>query len=136
VGIKLLFNTTCHPQTNGRTEVTNRTLTTLLRGMVSKSLRDWDNKFSHVQFAYNRTSSYATSHSPFEVCYGLILLTPLDLIPIPQESKVSFEAEERAKAMKKLHQLVRAQIEKVNAQYKVKPNKNRTHLEFKLGDLV
>jgi len=104
--------------------------------MVSKSLRDWDNKFSHVQFAYNRTSSYATSHSPFEVCYGLILLTPLDLIPIPQESKVSFEAEERAKAMKKLHQLVRAQIEKVNAQYKVKPNKNRTHLEFKLGDLV
>ena len=136
MGIKLLFNTTCHPQTNGRTEVTNRTLTTLLRGMVSKSLRDWDNKFSHVQFAYNRTSSYATSHSPFEVCNDLNPLTPLDLIPIPQESKVSFEAEERAKARKKLHEEVRARIEKVNEQHTAKANKNRTHLEFNPGDHV
>jgi len=63
-------------------------------------------------------------------------LTPLDLISIPLEFKVSFEAEERDKEMKKLHKQVRAQIEKVNEQYKVKANKNCTHLEFKLGDLV
>ena len=136
MGIKLLFSTTCHPQTDGQTEVTNCTLTTLLRGMVSKSLRDWDSKLPCTEFAYNRTPSYATSHSPFEVCYGLNLLTSLDLIPISQESKVSFEAEERAKAMKKLYEKVRAQIDKANEQYKAKANKNQTHLEFKLEDLV
>ena len=89
-------------------EVTNRTVTTLLRGMESKSLRDWDTKLPHAKFTYNRTTSYATSRSPFEVCYGLNPLTPLDLIPIPNESKVSFEVEERAKAMKKLNEQVRA----------------------------
>ena len=32
-------------------EVNSQTLTTLLKGMVSKSLRDWDTKLSHVAFA-------------------------------------------------------------------------------------
>ena len=81
---------------------------------MSKSLRDWDTKLSHAEFAYNRTPFYSTSHSPFEVCYGLNPFTPLDLIHVTQESKVSFEAKERAKEIKKLHKQVRAQIEKEN----------------------
>jgi len=60
----------------------------------------------------------------------------LDLIPIPTESRVSFEAETRAKEMKKLHEQIRNQIEKTNEAYKAKANKHRKSLEFKLGDLV
>jgi len=102
VGTKLLFSTTCYPQTDGQIEVTSHTLTTLLRGMMSKSLRDWATKPPHAEFANNQTHAYATSHSSFEVCYFLSPFAPLDLIPNPQESKVSFEAMKRAKAMKKL----------------------------------
>ena len=69
---------------------------------MSKSLRDEDTKLSHVEFAYNGAPSYATSHSPFDICCGLNLLTTLELIPIPQESKVSFEAEERARGDKEV----------------------------------
>ena len=93
MGTKLLFSITSHPQIDGQTEVNNCTLTALLRRMVSKSLRDWDTKLSHTEFAYNQTPSYATSHSPFKVCYSLNPLTPLDFIPFPQESRVIFEAE-------------------------------------------
>jgi len=103
---------------------------------VSKSLTDWDVKLSHAEFAYNHAPSYATPHSSVEVCYGHNPLTPIDLIPIPQKSKVSFKAKARAKEMKRLHEQVREQIEKVNEQYKLKANKNHTLLEFKLGDLV
>ena len=53
LGTKLLFSTAYHPQTDGQTEVTNRTLTTLLRSLVSKTLKDWDLKLPHVEFAYN-----------------------------------------------------------------------------------
>ena len=38
--------------------------------------------------------------------------------------------------MKKLYEQVRAQIKKVNEQYKARANKNHTYLEFQLGDLV
>ena len=44
--------------------------------------------------------------------YGLNPLTPIDLIPIPQESRVSFKAEARPKEMKKLHDQVRARFRK------------------------
>ena len=49
VGTKLLFSITYHPQTDGQTKATNRTLTTLLRGMVSNGLRDWDIKLPLVK---------------------------------------------------------------------------------------
>ena len=57
-------------------------------------------------------------------------------MPIPQESRVSSEVEVRAKEMKKLHEQVRAQIEKMNEPYKQKANKKCPHLEFKPSDLV
>jgi len=72
----------------------------------------------------------------FECAYGVNPLTPLDLIPIPSESRVSFEAETRAKEMRKLHDQIRNQIEKTNEAYKARANKHRKQLEFQPGDLV
>src|SRR3954471_9614884 len=37
-----MFSTTCHPQTDGQTEVVNRTLSQLLRAMIKKNLREWE----------------------------------------------------------------------------------------------
>ncbi|RDX84168.1 hypothetical protein CR513_34825, partial [Mucuna pruriens] len=59
---KLLFSTTCHPQTDGQTEVVNRTLGKLLRCFVKKSLRDWEDWIPHIEFAYNRVFNSTTSY--------------------------------------------------------------------------
>jgi len=70
LGTKLLFSTTCHPQTDGQTEVVNRTLSQLLRALIQKNLKSWEECLPFVEFAYNRTVHSTTGFSPFEIVYG------------------------------------------------------------------
>ncbi|XP_042992210.1 uncharacterized protein LOC122318677, partial [Carya illinoinensis] len=87
LGTKLLFSTTCHPQTDGQTEVVNRTLTQLLRTVVHKNLKTWEDCLPFIEFAYNRTMHTTTSYSPFAIVYGFNPLTPLDLMPLPVDGR-------------------------------------------------
>ena len=82
---------------------------------MSKSLKELDLKLPHGEFPYKWAHIYATSHSPFEACYGVSHLTLIDLFPLAMEYRVRCEAHERAEEMKKAHKQIRAQIEKVNA---------------------
>ena len=132
----LKFSTSCHPQTDGQTEVTNRTLGTLLRVLAKKSTKGWDELLSHAEFAYNRAPSKATGLSPFQVVYGFNPCTPIDLTPLPTPTKFSWEAEKRVKEIQELHAQVRARIERVNDQTKDRVNKHRKKVHFEPGDLV
>ena len=136
MGTHLKFSTTSHPQTDGQTEVTNRTLGTLLRVLVKKNVKGWDELLPHAEFAFNRTPSKTTQLSPFQVVYGCNPRTPLDLIPLPTQVKFSWEANQRAKEIKDLHTQVRARIEKVNEHNKIQANKKRRDVQFQPGDLV
>lgn len=91
--------------------------------MVQKNLKWWELKLPHAEFASNRTLAIATSCSPFEALYGINPLTLIDF-PLPTKCKVSYEVDQRAKEIKKLHEQIRARIEKINEAYKIKANKN------------
>ncbi|RDY10239.1 Tf2-9, partial [Mucuna pruriens] len=108
LGTKLLFSTIAHPQTNGKTEVINRTLATLIRAIIQKNLKIWEKCLLHVEFAYNRTVHSMSSYSPFEI----------------------------TKFVKELHAKVRANIEKKNEQYSKQANKGCVKVTFELGDWV
>ncbi|KAL3534821.1 hypothetical protein ACH5RR_003282 [Cinchona calisaya] len=81
LGTKLLFSTAYHPQTDGQTEVVNRTLGTLLRAVLKRNLKTWEDCLPIVEFAYNRAMHSSTKFSPFELVYGFNPTTPLDLLP-------------------------------------------------------
>ena len=100
LGTKLLFSTTCHPQTDGQIAVVNRTFSTLLRVIIIKNIKTWEDCFPHVEFAYNRTIHYATKFSPFKIVYDFNPLTPLDLSPLPMSEDVKLDGKKKAEFVK------------------------------------
>ena len=133
---KLLFSTTCHPQTDGQTEVVNRTLSTLLRTIIQKNLKNWEDCLSFIEFAYNQSVHYTTNFSPFESVFGFNPLTPLNLLPLLVNEITSLDGEKKAEMVKKLHESVRQHIENKNEQYVTKANNGRRQVLFKPGDWV
>ena len=89
LGTKLKYSTASHPQTDGQTEVTNRTLGTLLRALIKSNTKAWDLLLPHAEFAYNMAPSRTTGLSPFKVVYGVEPLSPMSLVPRPLENKPS-----------------------------------------------
>ena len=73
LGTQFKFSSSFHPQTDGQTEVVNRSLGNLLRCTVRDRLRNWDNVLPQAEFAFNSSTNRTTGYSPFEVAYGLKL---------------------------------------------------------------
>ena len=136
LGISLLFSTSYHPQTDGQTEVTNRSLGNMLWSYVGKNVKQWDLILPQIEFAYNRSMDRTVGKSPFEVVYGLQLIGPMELAHHATIKQFSGDVEVRAKEIKKLHEEVRLKIEKQNAKYVEQANRRRKYVEFEVGDLV
>ena len=136
LGTKLLFSTTCHPETDGQTEVVNRTLSTMLRAVLKNNLKMWEECLPHIEFAYNRSLHSTTKMCPFEIVYGFLPRAPIDLLPIPSSERVNVDAKQRAEMILKMHELTKANIEKMNTKYKLAGDKGRKKVVFEPGDLV
>ncbi|KAL4386416.1 hypothetical protein GQ457_09G017760 [Hibiscus cannabinus] len=74
--------------------------------------------------------------SPFEVVYGFNPITPLDLLPLPQEQVISKDGKARADYVKRLHQQVKENLERRTQQYEKQANKGRKRVTFDVGDWV
>jgi transposase InsO family protein len=138
LGIKLLFSTTCHPQTfcYGQTEVINRTLSTMLRAVLKDNLRLWEECLPHIEFAYNRSIHSTTKVSPFMVVYGFNPRAPIDLLPLPPSEIVNLDAIQHSEFILKLHETAKLQIEKMHEKYRIAASKGWKEVKLEPDDLV
>jgi hypothetical protein len=136
LGIKLLFSSSSHPQMDGQTEVVNQSLGNLLRMLIKKNPKSWEECIPHVEFAYNRAKHSLTKRSPFEIIYGFNPPTALDLLPLPLHERVNKDITKRADVMKNLHDNTWKTIEEQVNRHTAKINKNKTPHIFEEGDLV
>jgi len=103
LGTKLLYSTTCHPQTDGQTKVVNQILIQLFRAIIQKNLKNWKDCLPFIEFTYNCSVHSTTNYSPFKIVYGFNPLTPLDLIPLHVDERVSLDGNQKVQVVKDLH---------------------------------
>ena len=136
MGTRLNFSSSSHPQTDRQTEVTNRTVGTLLHALITKKPTQWEELLPHANFAYYRVPHKTTGLSPFAIVYGCNPLTPIDLAPFTSQTMFSFDANERAQEIKRIHEQVHDRITKMNEKVKSRMHKQQKHVQFEVGDLL
>jgi hypothetical protein len=66
----LNFNTSYHPQTDGKTERTNHIVEDMLRMYMRTKPTKWEEYLHLVEFSYNNGYQTSAKMSPFEELYG------------------------------------------------------------------
>jgi transposase InsO family protein len=136
LGTKLLFSITCHPQTDGQTEVVNSTLSTMLRAVLDQNLRRWEDCLPHVEFAYNHATHSSTKMCPFQIVYGYIPRVPIDLFSFDTEDAPHLDVFAHVEQMVNLHEQTHQNIAVANAKYQVASSKGKKHVTFESSDMV
>jgi hypothetical protein len=134
LGTKLSMSTAYHPQTDGQTERTNRTLEDLLRAFVNVYHTNWDTLLSLVEFAYNNAPHQSTSYSPFFLNSG----------PYPNVSDSFFSRPvSSVPSTNDFLSLIQTSLQSAKQHLAVAQNRqkqyadrHRRELEFTLGDQV
>jgi hypothetical protein len=135
LGTKLNFSSAYHPQTDGQTEVVNRSLDNLLRCSVGTKPKQWDLALPQVEFSYNRSKSRTTGMSPFEIVYGQNPSRVLDLAPIPRVGRLNPKADELTEHLRGIHEHMKLAIQESNDKYKARVDRHRCQVLFDVGDL-
>ena len=108
----------------------------MLRAILKKNIKMWEECLPHVEFAYNRSQHSTTKKCPFEIVYGFMPRVPIDLLPLPTSDRLNFDANQCAELMLKVHETTKENIEQMNAKYKLSSSKGKKHVTFEPSDLV
>ena len=86
LGIKQVFASVEHPQTNGQVESANRVLLRGLKRRLEKAKGTWTEEVQRIVWAYQTTPQSTTKETPFNLVYGSNAMISVEI----QESSSRF----------------------------------------------
>ena len=125
-----------HPQSDGQTEVTNRSLGDMLRCLVGDNIKSWDTILCKAEFAHNHAVNRSTLFSPFRIIYGIVPRGPVDLGVAPDITRDHGQAIDFVANLSFLHAQVHDNLQTSSAKYKIEADRHRRDVHFSVGDLV
>jgi hypothetical protein len=108
----------------------------MLRDVLDKNLKRWEDCLPHVEFSYNHATHSSTKMCPFQVVYGYIPRVPIDLFALDAEDVPHIDVAAHVDNMISLHEQTQLNITATNAKYQVAARKGRKHVTFEAGDMV
>ena len=137
LGTKLNISTAYHPQTDGQTERTHRTIEQILRAYVHPHHDDWVTFLPIAESAYNAATNASTNASPFLVNYGFQPTTPATLhLPQALPNAFNSDAAPIISRLQEIHQRTAQELELARERAASQANRHRRELTFAVGDMV
>lgn len=136
---KKIFTTPYHPEGDGQTERTNRTLQNLLASQTFCNQEEWYKMVHFAVFVYNCSPSTTTGFSPFFINHGREPNLPLDIIFASEEgTNASVEDYQQflSQQMKQVLSIVNERQQNAKAKQKKQYDKTATKISFAINDLV
>jgi hypothetical protein len=128
---KLNISSAYHPQTDGQTERTHRTIEQILRSYVHKQHLDWYDYLPLAEFSYNNSRHASTAFTPFEAMYGFSPITPPTIIRSHDSNDVNW-----INRINDIHTFIIEQLKTSKVLQSYYANRNRVEKQFIVGDMV
>ncbi|GKV06375.1 hypothetical protein SLEP1_g18276 [Rubroshorea leprosula] len=78
-GIKLLFTSVYHPETNGMVESVNKAILEGIKPRLDQLKAKWADELNNVLWAYRTTTRTATGETPYHLAFGTKAVIPIEL---------------------------------------------------------
>jgi hypothetical protein len=136
LGTTLTMSTAYHPQTDGQTERTNRTLEEMLRAFVNFQQDDWDERLDLAELAINNSVHASTGFTPFRLTFGQEVQLPLDHAIAAAQPSNNPEAAQRIERLHADLKRARENIERAQQRQARYVDAHRRDVTFAVGDSV
>ena len=133
LGTKLHFSTAFHPQTDGQSERTIKTLEDVLRACVLEFQGSWDDYVNLIEFAYNNHYHSIISMAPYEALYGRKCRCP---VYWDEEGTRILEGLELIQKTGDKVKVIRSKLKAAQDLQKSNVDQHRREMEYNVGDKV
>ena len=133
--IRSNLSTAFHPQTDGQSERSFRTLQEMLRCFVSYTQKDWSKLLPGLEFAFKNHVNETTRYSPFFLEYGQNPLSTSDIL-FSDESSNSKNTDKFIEEINEATKFAKLAIEQANVRNADNVDSKRREAEFRVGDKV
>lgn len=136
VNTQLKFSSTFHLQTDGQTNLVNRSLGNLLRSLVRDKPTNQDLILAQAEFTYNNSMNMSIKKTHFEIITRMNPKETTKSRDLNLEMKRIVQAKEFLDSMKTLHEEKKMKFEDTNVGYIQRVDTKKSHKYFEVGDEV
>ncbi|WOH00777.1 hypothetical protein DCAR_0520152 [Daucus carota subsp. sativus] len=132
-GTLLHKSTAYHPQSDGQTEVVNKSLETYLRCFIQDHPKSWSKWLAWAEFWYNTSTHSSTGFSPFQALYGR---PPPQIMRYHVGDTAVASLEDRMLERDGILDELKANLVRAQHRMKVQEDLSRREVVFTVGEMV